>query len=157
MELCVKTQQRSAGNDERTSRSTAWANAQALPKNGTNCRDSIREDPKITLGSYVKRAQTISFVECWFARLGLGHRTVVWVGSGQWISSKESGEFCALVILLISRTPWLGGLVVPPPPFFGAQVFPFISLFGWSWPSTCLSGRILFVCLSHQPPPPTFY
>ena len=29
------------------------------------------------LGSYVERAQTISFVERGFERLGLGHRTVV--------------------------------------------------------------------------------
>ena len=34
------------------------------------------------LGSYVKRAQTISFVERGFERLGLGHQTVVWGGSG---------------------------------------------------------------------------
>ena len=71
------------GNDERTFRSTAWANAQALPTDSANCRDSIRDDPKITLGSYVKRPQTISFVERGFERLGLGHRTVIWVGSGQ--------------------------------------------------------------------------
>ena len=83
MELCVKIQQWSARNDERISRSTAWANAQAFPTDGANCRDSIRDDPKITLGSYVKRAQTISFVERGFERLGLGHQTVVWVGSGQ--------------------------------------------------------------------------
>ena len=83
MELYVKTQQRSAGTDGRTSRSTAWANAQAFPTDGANCRDSIRDDPKMTLGSYVKTAQTISFVERGFERLGLGHRTVVWVGSGQ--------------------------------------------------------------------------
>ena len=55
----------------------------SLPTDGANCRDSIRDDPKMILGLYVKRAQTISFVECGFERLDLGHRTVVRVGSGQ--------------------------------------------------------------------------
>ena len=41
------------------------------------CRDSIRDDPKMILGSYVKKAQTISFVEREFERLGCGHRTMV--------------------------------------------------------------------------------
>ena len=92
MELYVRTRQRAAGSDGRTSRSTTWANAQAFPTDGANCRDSIRDDPKMTLGSYVKRAQTISFVERGFEKLGLGHRTVVRVGSDQLISSEESGE-----------------------------------------------------------------
>ena len=39
-------------------------------------RDSIRDDPKMILGSYVKRAQTISFVERGFEGLGLGHWSV---------------------------------------------------------------------------------
>ena len=68
---------------EGLSRPTAYANAQAFPTDDANCRDSIRDDPKMTLGSYVKRAQTISFVERGFERLGPDHRTVVWVGSGQ--------------------------------------------------------------------------
>ena len=59
------------------SQPTAHANTQAFPIDGVNCRDSIRNDPKIILGSYVKRAQTISFIECGFERLGLGHRTVI--------------------------------------------------------------------------------
>ena len=42
-----------------------------------NCKDSIRDDPKMILGSYVKRAQRISFVERGFERLGFGHRTRV--------------------------------------------------------------------------------
>ena len=57
-----------------------------------SCKVSIRNDPKIILGSYVKRAQTISFVERGFERLGLGHQTVVRVGSDQLISSEEFGE-----------------------------------------------------------------
>ena len=40
------------------------------------CRDSIRDDPKMALDSYVKRAQTISFVERGFEGLGLGHWSV---------------------------------------------------------------------------------
>ena len=44
------------------------------------------------LGSYVKGAQTISFVERGIERLGLGHQMVVLVGSDQLISSEESGE-----------------------------------------------------------------
>ena len=75
---------------------------------------SIRDDPKIILGSYVKRVQTISFVERGFERLGLGHQTAGWVGSGQLTSSKEFGELYDLVILLVSRTPWLGRTDRPP-------------------------------------------
>ena len=62
-----------------------------------------------------KKAQTISLIERGFERLGLGHWTVVRVGPGQRISSEESGELYALIILLVSRTPWLGGRVVSPP------------------------------------------
>ena len=58
------------------SQPTTCANTQARPTNGANCRDSIRNDPKMILGSYVKRAQTISFVECGFERLGLDHWSV---------------------------------------------------------------------------------
>ena len=62
-----------------------------------------------------KKAQTISLIERGFERLGLGHWTVVRVGSGQRISSEESGELYALIIFLVSRTPWLGRQVIPPP------------------------------------------
>ena len=34
-------------------RSTAYANAQAFPTDGANCKDSIRNDPKLVLGSHV--------------------------------------------------------------------------------------------------------
>ena len=74
------------------SQPTTCAKTQAFPIDGANCKVSIRNDPKIILGSYVKRAQTISFVERGFEKLGLGHRTVVRVGSDQLISSEESGE-----------------------------------------------------------------
>ena len=59
------------------SQPTACTNTQAFPTDGANCRDSIRDDPKMILGSYVKRAQTISFVEHGFERLGLGHWSMV--------------------------------------------------------------------------------
>ena len=58
------------------SQPTVCANIQALPTDGTNCRDSIRDDPNMILGSYVKMAQTISFVERGFEGLGLGHWSV---------------------------------------------------------------------------------
>ena len=45
--------------------------------NNNNCKDSIRDDLKMILDSYVKRAQTISFVERGIERLGFGHQTVV--------------------------------------------------------------------------------
>ena len=59
------------------SQPTSCANTQALPTDGANCKDSIRDDPKMILDSYVERAQTTSFVEPGFERLGLGHRMVV--------------------------------------------------------------------------------
>ena len=65
------------------------------------------------IGFASKKAQTISFIERGFERLGLGRRTVVWIGSSQQISSEESGDLYALLILLVSRTPWLGGRVDP--------------------------------------------
>ena len=40
---------------EGLSQSTAWANAQAFPIDDANCKDSICNNPKIVLGSYVKR------------------------------------------------------------------------------------------------------
>ena len=57
-------------------------------------------------------AQTISFIERGFERLGFGHRTAGRGGFRQLTSSKESGELYALVILLVFRMPWLGGLMV---------------------------------------------
>ena len=44
------------------------------------CRDSIRDDPKMILDSYLKKVQTISFVERRFEKLGRGHRTMVSCG-----------------------------------------------------------------------------
>ena len=65
------------------------------------------------LRAYTKRgAQTISFIERGFEKLGFGHRMVGRGGSSQSTSSKESGELYALVLLLVLRTSWLGGLIV---------------------------------------------
>ena len=38
------------------SQPTAYANTQALPTDGANCKALIRDDPKMILGSYVERA-----------------------------------------------------------------------------------------------------
>ena len=48
----------------------------SIPTDGANCRDSIRDDRKMILGSYVESAQIISFVERGFEGLGLGHWSV---------------------------------------------------------------------------------
>ena len=61
---------------EELSRSTAWANAQAFPTDGTNCKDSIYNDPKLVLGSYVKDSNN-KICRAWAERLGPGHRTMV--------------------------------------------------------------------------------
>ena len=47
------------------SQPTVYANTQAFPTDGANCKDTI-----------CKKAQTISFVERGFERLGLGHQMV---------------------------------------------------------------------------------
>ena len=57
-------------------RSTTCANAQAFPTNGANCKDSICNNPKLVLGSYVKGPNNKICRE-WVERLGFGHRTVV--------------------------------------------------------------------------------
>ena len=57
-------------------RSTAYANAQAFPTDSANCKDSICNDPKLILGSYVKGPNNKICRE-WVERLGFGHRTVV--------------------------------------------------------------------------------
>ena len=48
---------------------TVYANTQALATDGANCKDTIYE-----------KAQTISFVERGFERLGLGHQAVGFPG-----------------------------------------------------------------------------
>ena len=83
-----------------------------------------------------KKAQTISLIERGFERLGLGHRTIIRVGFGQLISSEESGELYTLLILFVSRTPWLGGQDVSP--FFSHSLsYPFIRAFTLLPASTC--------------------
>ena len=61
---------------EGLSRSIVCANAQAFPTDGANCRDSIRNDPKMVLGSHVKGPNNI-ICRAWAERLSLGRRTVV--------------------------------------------------------------------------------
>ena len=82
MELYARTLQPAVGNDKGTVSTYRLCQHTSLPTDGVNYRDSICNDPKIMLGSYGKRVQTISFVESGFERLGLGHQTVVRVGSG---------------------------------------------------------------------------
>ena len=41
-----------------------------------SCKDSICNDPKLVLGSYVKGPNN-KICRAWVERLGLGHRTVV--------------------------------------------------------------------------------
>ena len=77
MELYVRALQRAVGSDRGTLSTHRLCQHTSLPTDSANCTDSIRDDPKMILGSYVKRAQTISFVEREFERLGLGHRTMV--------------------------------------------------------------------------------
>ena len=74
MELYARTLHPAVGKRrEGLSQPTTCAKTQAFPTDGANCKVSIHNDPKIILGSYVKRAQTISFVERGFEGLGLGH------------------------------------------------------------------------------------
>ena len=57
------------------SRPTAYANTQAFPTDGANCKDTIRNEPN-SVGFAREKAQIMSFVERGFERLGLGHQMV---------------------------------------------------------------------------------
>ena len=76
------------------------------------------------LGSHVKKAQTISFVERGFARLGLGHRTMVSRGIHTELNRVRSRSLLleavweALVLGLFSQ------------PLFGTSTF---TLYSPSW------------------------
>ena len=77
------------------------------------------------LGSHVKKAQTISFVERGFERLGLGHRTVVGRGVHTELTRVRSRS--------LSPGGGLGGSGFWPfflAPFFGASTF---TLYSLSW------------------------
>ena len=103
------------------SQPTACANTQALPTDGANCRDSIRDDPKIILGSYVKRAQIISFVEHGFEGLGLGH----WSVDNHGVHTKVSHvRFVESFSSKRSERLWF--LAFFPSPFSGLLASPFI-------------------------------
>ena len=56
------------------SRLTAYANTQAFPTDGANCEGFVTT--RNSVGFARKKAQTISFVERGFERLGLNHQTV---------------------------------------------------------------------------------
>ena len=82
--------------------------------NNNVARDSIRDDPKIILGSYVKRAQTISFVERGFEGLGLGRWSVdnhgihTIVGHVRFVESFSSKRFGRLWFLTFFPSLLLG-------------------------------------------------
>ena len=57
------------------SRPTAYANTQAFPTDGANCKDTFRTN-RNCVGFARKKARTISFVERGFKRLGLSHQAV---------------------------------------------------------------------------------
>ena len=78
------------------------------------CRGSIRDGPMTKMGSYENRAQTISFVERGFERLGLDHRTVAWLGPVneyhlRSFGSSRSDYFSSLKNTMVGRTD------CPPP------------------------------------------
>ena len=75
MELYFRALQWAVGSDGGTFSTHRLCQHTSLPT-GANCSDSIRNDPKMILDSYVK-GLTILFVERGFERLGLDHRTVV--------------------------------------------------------------------------------
>ena len=95
-----------------------------IPTDGANCRDSIRDDPKMILGSYVESAQTISFVERGFEGLGLGHRSVDNHGVHTKVSHVRLEESFSSIR---SGRLWFLAFF---PPFFGASTF---TLYSPSW------------------------
>ena len=108
------------------SQPTAYANTQVIPTDGANCRDSIRDDPKMILGSYVERAQTISFVEREFVRLGLGH----WRVDNHDVHTKVNHvRFVESFSSKRSRRLWFLAFS-PSPPILGASTF---TLYNPSW------------------------
>ena len=92
------------------SRPTAYANTQAFPTDGANCKDTI-----------CKKTQTISFVERGFERLGLGHQAVGF-------------PWCSYMVKFSSPLEsyswrWAGRLwflAIFPSPLYRLLTFPFI-------------------------------
>ena len=90
---------------------------------------------------------------------------MVWGGSGQWISPEEFRKLCALVILLISRTPWFLGRLVVPPFFWHTSLYiiypfpvdldPLLVYQASSYSYTCPISRfpLLFVSCSNRSHP----
>ena len=83
MELYARTLHPAVGNDVRD-----CLNPPPVPRHKPSPQTaSIVRTQFVTthnnVGFACKKAQTISLIERGFERLGLGHRTVVWVGSSQ--------------------------------------------------------------------------
>ena len=92
------------------SQPTVYAKTQAFPTDGANCKDTI-----------CKKAQTISFVERGFERLGLGHQ----MAGFSWCSYKV--KFSSPLKSFSWR--WAGRLwflAIFPSPFPRFLTFPFI-------------------------------
>ena len=92
------------------SQPTVYANTQAFPTDGANCKDTI-----------CKKAQTISFVERGFERLGLGHQMVGF----SWCSYKVK-FFSSLESFSWRWAGRLWFLAIFPSPFPRSLIFPFI-------------------------------
>ena len=91
------------------------------------CRDSIRDDLKMILDSYIKRALTISFVEREFEGLGLGH----WSVDNHGVHTKVNHVRIEKSFSLI-RSGRLWFLAFFPSLFSGWLISPFI-LYSPSW------------------------
>ena len=92
---------------------TACANAQAFPTDGTNCKDSICNNPKLILGSHVKSSNNKICRE-WVERLGLDHRTVV----SHSFHGKRTRMNPAYLTRLFSGTAWVAPILRPRPRSF---------------------------------------
>ena len=89
-------------------------------------RDSIRDDSKMILDSYVKRAQTISFVERGFEGPGLGH----WSVDNHGVHTKVSHvRFEESFSSIRSGRLWFLAFF-PSPPFLAHQPSHYIALLG---------------------------
>ena len=95
------------------------------------CKDTIRNEPNC-VGFTREKAQTMSFVERGFERLGLGHQVVGF-------------SWCSYVVKLSSPLEsfswrWAGRLwflAIFPSPFYRSLTFPFISACVHYPSSTC--------------------
>ena len=92
-----------------------------FPTDGANCKDTIRNEPN-SVGFAREKAQTMSFVERGFERLGLGHQVVGF-------------SWCSYMVKFSSPLEsfswrWAGRLwflAIFPSPLSRLLIFPFIS------------------------------